>query len=66
MLEKYPNCREYWDDMRARIDKIQVLACIFASFSTMLHTIGTFRRFEEVQHENKWYAPLKSHERICC
>ncbi|TDZ62037.1 Cocaine esterase [Colletotrichum trifolii] len=56
MLEKYPNCREYWDDKRARMDKIQVPAYILASFSTMLHTIGSFRGFEEIPHKNKWVA----------
>lgn len=54
MLLKYPNCREYWDDKRARMDRIQVPAYILGSFSTMLHTIGSFRAFEEIAHQKKW------------
>ncbi|KAF9880406.1 x-pro dipeptidyl-peptidase c-terminal non-catalytic domain-containing protein [Colletotrichum karsti] len=56
MLEKYPNCREYWDDKRAQMNKIEVPAYILASFSTMLHTLGSFRGFEEIPHGNKWIA----------
>ncbi|KAI8297952.1 hypothetical protein K4K61_012243 [Colletotrichum sp. SAR11_59] len=56
MLDKFPNCREYWDDKRARMDKIEVPAYILASFSTMLHTIGSFRGFEEIPHQKKWIA----------
>ncbi|KAK2051139.1 alpha/beta-hydrolase [Colletotrichum caudatum] len=54
MLDKYPHCREYWDDKRARIDRIQVPAYILGSFSTQLHTIGSFRAFEEIPHQRKW------------
>ncbi|POS71820.1 hypothetical protein DHEL01_v209789 [Diaporthe helianthi] len=56
MLERDPNCREYWDDKRARIDRIQVPAYILGSFSTLLHTIGSFRGFEEIPHQAKWIA----------
>lgn len=62
MLEKYLNCREYWDDKRARMDRIQVPAYILASFSTMLHTIGSFRGFEEIPHQDKWYSLPRIHE----
>ncbi|GJC91484.1 X-pro dipeptidyl-peptidase c-terminal non-catalytic domain-containing protein [Colletotrichum higginsianum] len=55
-MEKYPNCRDYWDDKRARMDKIEVPAYILGSFSTMLHTIGSFRGFEEIPHQKKWYV----------
>uniref|UniRef100_L2FJ57 Xaa-Pro dipeptidyl-peptidase C-terminal domain-containing protein n=1 Tax=Colletotrichum fructicola (strain Nara gc5) TaxID=1213859 RepID=L2FJ57_COLFN len=56
MLDKFPNCREYWDDKRARMDKIEVPAYILASYSTMLHTVGSFRGFEEIPHQKKWIA----------
>ncbi|KAI8266203.1 Cocaine esterase [Colletotrichum sp. SAR 10_98] len=56
MLDKFPNCREYWDDKRARMEKIEVPAYILASYSTMLHTVGSFRGFEEIPHQKKWIA----------
>ena len=54
MLERYPLMHEYWEDKRARINRIQVPAYILASFSTMLHTEGSFRGFEDMAHSEKW------------
>ncbi|KAK1948667.1 alpha/beta-hydrolase, partial [Colletotrichum sublineola] len=51
MLEKYPDRNAYWDDKRARMDRIQVPAYILGSYFTGLHTVG------------KWYG-LYSKERI--
>ncbi|KAK1995275.1 alpha/beta-hydrolase [Colletotrichum falcatum] len=56
MVDKYPDRREYWDDKRARMDLIQVPAYILGSYSTMLHTIGSFRGFEEIPHQKKWIS----------
>ncbi|KAJ5620590.1 Alpha/Beta hydrolase protein [Penicillium lagena] len=44
----------YWEDKRAKIDQIQVPAYILASYSTMLHTIGSLRGYEEIPHDKKW------------
>jgi predicted acyl esterase len=54
MLERYPLMHEYWEDKRARIDRIKVPAYILASFSTMVHTEGSFRGFEDIAHSEKW------------
>ncbi|KAF9889999.1 hypothetical protein FE257_006679 [Aspergillus nanangensis] len=54
MLEKYPYMNEYWADKRAEIHKIEVPAYILASFSTGLHTAGSFRGYEEIPHDKKW------------
>lgn len=54
MLEKYPSRNEYWDDKRPRVDKIEVPAYVLGSYSTGLHTIGSFRGFEEIPHQKKW------------
>ncbi|KAH8838284.1 hypothetical protein MCOR27_005775 [Pyricularia oryzae] len=54
MLEKHPNYNEYWQDKRADIGLIQVPAYIGASYSSNLHTLGSFRGFEEIPHEKKW------------
>jgi predicted acyl esterase len=54
MLERYPLMHEYWEDKRAPIDRIKVPAYTLASFSTMLHTEGSFRGFEDIAHSEKW------------
>jgi predicted acyl esterase len=54
MLDRYPMMNEYWEDKRARMDRIKVPAYILASFSTILHTVGSFRGFEEINHDEKW------------
>ena len=54
MLKRHPLMHEYWEDKRARIDRIKVPAYILASFSTMLHTEGSFRGFEDITHREKW------------
>ncbi|KAI6381836.1 hypothetical protein MCOR25_001066 [Pyricularia grisea] len=55
MLGKHPDYNnEYWQDKRAELGLIQVPAYIGASYSTNLHTLGSFRGFEEIPHEKKW------------
>ncbi|KAK2037954.1 alpha/beta-hydrolase [Colletotrichum somersetense] len=46
------------DDKRPSMDRIQVPAYILGSYSTMIHTIGSFRGFEEIPHQRKWLAVL--------
>ncbi|KAJ0308771.1 hypothetical protein COL516b_003320 [Colletotrichum fioriniae] len=53
LLKHGQGLRAYWDDKRARMDRIEVPAYILGSYSTMLHTIGSFRGFEEISHQNK-------------
>lgn len=45
---------DYWEDKRASIDRIEVPAYILASYSTMLHTVGSFRGYEDIPHDAKW------------
>lgn len=52
---KYPDNNEYWDDKRAKIEGIKVPRYIFASYSTGLHNVGSFRGFEEIESKDKWY-----------
>ncbi len=59
MLEKYPLMNDYWEDKRARIAQIQVPAYILASYSTGLHTVGSFRGYEEIGSKDKWYDPRR-------
>ncbi len=55
MLGKYPLMNDYWEDKRAKIGKIQVPAYILASYSTGLHTVGSFRGYEEIGTKEKWF-----------
>lgn len=54
MLNQYPFMNEYWEDKRAAIENIEVPAYVLASYSTGLHTVGSFRGFEDIKHSNKW------------
>jgi hypothetical protein len=54
MLGKYPYINEYWEDKRARIEDIDIPAYILASYSSALHTVGSFRGFEDMTHDKKW------------
>ena len=55
MLQKYPLQNAYWADKRADMSKINVPAYVLASYSTGLYTLGSFRGFEKIPHDNKWY-----------
>lgn len=55
MAAKYPDNNEYWSDKRAKMEKIKVPSYIFASYSTSLHYLGSFRGFEEIESKHKWY-----------
>lgn len=55
MLEEYPSWNEYWEDKRAKIDLINVPTYVVASFSTQIHTEGSFRGFEDLKIADKWY-----------
>ncbi|RAK95961.1 CocE/NonD family hydrolase [Aspergillus ibericus CBS 121593] len=54
MLNHYPQMNEYWEDKRAQVGRIKVPVYVLASYSTFLHTMGSFRGFEEIQHDKKW------------
>jgi predicted acyl esterase len=60
MLAKYPQFNEYWQDKRAIVENIKVPAYVLASYSTFLHTFGSFRGFEGIQNENKWFVQVES------
>lgn len=55
---KSDTSNEYWESKRAKLDRIQVPAYILGSYSTGLHTLGAFRAFEEIPHDQKWCVPL--------
>lgn len=43
-----------WQDKIAKPEKITCPAYVIASYSNTLHTIGTFRAWRSLQHEDKW------------
>lgn len=53
MMVKYPPWNEYWEDKRAKFDKIKVPTYILASYSSGLHTEGSLRAYEEISAP-KW------------
>ncbi|EWY79609.1 hypothetical protein FOYG_17244 [Fusarium oxysporum NRRL 32931] len=54
MIEKYPLMNEYWEDKRGNASQIQVPAYVLASMSTLLHTEGSTRCYEDIPHDKKW------------
>ncbi|KAL1869038.1 hypothetical protein Plec18167_008041 [Paecilomyces lecythidis] len=53
-IQQSQTTNEYWEDKRAKLDKIEVPAYILGSYSTGLHTLGAIRAYEEIKHERKW------------
>ncbi|KAI4944778.1 hypothetical protein J4E91_008465 [Alternaria rosae] len=62
MAKMDPVPREYVDDKRVDMKKIKIPAYIGASYSSTLHTIGSLRAFEEIQHPDKWLVLHASQE----
>jgi predicted acyl esterase len=54
MLQKYPLYNEYWEDKRAKLDKIITPAYVLASYSSALHTTGSLRGFRDIASKEKW------------
>lgn len=53
MIKKYPLINEYWEDNIAKIEQIDVPVYVLASYSSGLHTVGSFHGFEDIRHGNK-------------
>ncbi|CAK7237813.1 hypothetical protein SBRCBS47491_010158 [Sporothrix bragantina] len=53
MIYKYPTWNEYWEKKRAKLENIEIPAYVLASYSTGLHTEGSFRGFENIRGP-KW------------
>jgi hypothetical protein len=56
MLQEHPHFDDYWQDKRAKVEQINLPAYVLASYSSFLHTFGSFRGFEAIQNKNKWYV----------
>jgi predicted acyl esterase len=44
----------YWEDKTARLDKITVPAYVVASYTSPIHTHGSFEGFRQIASQNKW------------
>lgn len=53
MIEKDPHWNDYWEDKKAKLEDIEVPSYIVASYSTKLHSAGSFRAYERVKGP-KW------------
>ena len=62
MAQKYPLWNEYWEDRRAKLERIDVPMYIVASWTNALHTRGTFRGYIESASTQKWLRVHNSHE----
>ncbi|CAK7201833.1 hypothetical protein SEUCBS139899_004548 [Sporothrix eucalyptigena] len=54
MIQKHPLMNAYWEDKRAKPQQIKIPAYILASYSSFLHTVGSFRMFEDLESTDKW------------
>lgn len=62
MTAKYPLWNEYWEDRKAKLDRITVPLYIVSSWTNLLHTRGTFKGYLGVSSKEKWLRVHNSHE----
>lgn len=53
-VERYPLMNDLWEDKIPQFEKITMPAYVVASFSSTLHTKGTFRAWRRISSEEKW------------
>jgi predicted acyl esterase len=53
-VERYPLVNDLWEDKTPQFEKITVPAYVVASYSSTLHTKGTFRAWRRISSEEKW------------
>jgi predicted acyl esterase len=65
MAPLHPLMDDYWKDKVADLAKIEVPAYILASYSTKVHSSGSFRGFRMIASDKKWsvYAKLDTTSR---
>ncbi|GKZ22601.1 hypothetical protein AbraIFM66951_011484 [Aspergillus brasiliensis] len=54
LAEKRATWDEYWDDKKAELSKIKVPAYVLASYSSKIHSAGSFRGFRNISSKDKW------------
>lgn len=58
MVEKYSLWNAYWEDKKPKLAKITTPLYATASYSTGLHTEGSFRGFFLSSSKEKWCVTL--------
>jgi predicted acyl esterase len=53
-IERYPLIGDLWASKSAALENITVPAYITASYSNLIHTLGTFRGWRRIQSTDKW------------
>lgn len=54
MLLENPVMNAFWQDRRARVERINVPAYVVASYTNMAHTVGTFDAWRHLGSRQKW------------
>jgi putative CocE/NonD family hydrolase len=52
----------YWQDKRARLERVEVPAYVVASYDHFLHTHGTLEGFRRIASRDKWLRMHNTHE----
>ena len=58
MVVKHPHMNAYWEDKNPKITKIDIPMYVLMSYSTGLHTEGSFRGWKYASSKDKWYEYL--------
>ena len=53
-MRAYPLINDYWLDKTALFEKVEVPAYVVASFTSAVHTHGTFEGFRKINSKEKW------------
>jgi predicted acyl esterase len=53
-IENYPLIGSLWDSKAAKLENITTPAYIVASYSNLIHTLGTFRGWRRIASADKW------------
>ncbi len=53
-MRKFPLMNEYWEDKYAKFEQITCPAYVVASYTSNLHTHGTFEGFRKISSKEKW------------
>lgn len=56
MLTRFPLYNGYWEDKRARLERITTPAYVLASYSTSLHTSGSVGGYNRLGSTDKWFV----------
>jgi uncharacterized protein len=62
MVAKYPLWNDYWEDRKAKLERITVPMYVVASWTNLLHVRGTFKGYLGAQSKEKWLRVHNSHE----